>query len=61
MLCGCDVCGDDGNYDVCVRARVCVRVCVVQIGVNKDGWWDEIKLIHQSEARCPRLFGGLRY
>ena len=30
--------------------HACVCVCrMMMIGVNKDGWWDEIKLMHQSE------------
>ena len=57
MLCGCDVCGDGNDVCACV-IMICARmwlccVCVLcrtmMIGANKDGWWDEIKLMHQSE------------
>lgn len=53
----------DTRVCMCVRMCMCVRVCVyvltlcpplppcrtMMIGANKDGWWDEVKLMQQSE------------
>ena len=36
------------TYDDACLLVVCVHRTMM-IGANKDGWWDEVKLMHQSE------------
>ena len=47
IVCACDhhICVYSSHYVI----FACRLTRTMMIGAHKDGWWDEIKLMHQSE------------